>query len=401
MTTRQNNALLNSLCSLAFMAATSQASAHLIFDPNSSTPPRNLIGSDCGTRGNTPAVFKSGANITVQYKVLIKHGDNIQIDFSAANDTNFTVLKNNITAAEGSGSASITFPNIECSSCTLRIINSGYTSCADITLTKTGVINTNPNDTTAPAAVTDLQATPSNKSIVLQWQNPSADFEQVIVLQADANSMATPIHGTPYTMGDTLEDAKVIYAGTNNYTAATQLATNTAYSFRLFTRDASLNYSPASAITATTLNMSNSAPSTVLNVMQNGTLTTQINPTLGPVMVQAVVTDEDTEDTHTLDWSATDNRLIDTNNDAAILEFDPQYLSDGNYTVMLSATDTGTPAKTSTASATLIVKSAATTPTTIPTVTASNTPNKSSGGGFYAYGLLLLLLLPLRKNVSP
>ena len=94
----------------------------------------------------------------------------------------------------------------------------------------------------------------------------------------------------------------------------------------------------------------NVAPLVDLNMEQGGSPTWIVSPDNGPVRVAALVSDANSHDTHSFDWSLSDNSLVDTG-DAGDAEFmfDPQWLADGIYTVSVSITDSGVPAEAVTA----------------------------------------------------
>jgi len=80
----------------------------------------------------------------------------------------------------------------------------------------------------------------------------------------------------------------------------------------------------------------------------------------GVVTVTAQVTDTNPGDSHSLDWSASDNSLVDQDVLADTFSFDPTGLVAGLYTVRVTVTDDGIPTTTTTAK--LIIKVIATAP---------------------------------------
>jgi hypothetical protein len=106
----------------------------------------------------------------------------------------------------------------------------------------------------------------------------------------------------------------------------------------------------ASASHTVTIIEDNVAPLVDLYMEQGGSPTWIVSPDNGPVRVTALVSDANSHDTHSFDWSLSDNSLVDTG-DAGDAEFmfDPQWLADGIYTVSVSVTDSGVPAEAVTA----------------------------------------------------
>jgi parallel beta-helix repeat protein len=85
----------------------------------------------------------------------------------------------------------------------------------------------------------------------------------------------------------------------------------------------------------------NVAPSVQLDVVQSAALTRFINKAEGLVTIDAPVTDKNTGDTHTYDWSQTDNNIVDTDSDEATMTFDPSLMNPGIYRIHFQATDNG------------------------------------------------------------
>ncbi len=79
---------------------------------------------------------------------------------------------------------------------------------------------------------------------------------------------------------------------------------------------------------------------------QNGSNTRLIVTNNGEVTLSAEVNDPNPSDTHTYDWSLTNNNLVDNNldTDPSTFVFDPSVLLPGFYKVVLIVSDDGTPA---------------------------------------------------------
>lgn len=87
----------------------------------------------------------------------------------------------------------------------------------------------------------------------------------------------------------------------------------------------------------------NIAPFASLIVQQGGINVSQVQPDLGDVTIITVVNDANSTDTHTYDWSATDNSLTDTSSEESQFVFDPSNVSLGVYRIALTVSDSGTP----------------------------------------------------------
>jgi hypothetical protein len=105
-------------------------------------------------------------------------------------------------------------------------------------------------DTTSPDPVTNLIATPSDAKIDLTWQNPTEDFEQVLILQVETSTTITLENGKNYTIGETINTATIIFIGNAENFSAKNLTNEAEYFFQIFTQDSALNYSTSNTISA-------------------------------------------------------------------------------------------------------------------------------------------------------
>lgn len=100
-----------------------------------------------------------------------------------------------------------------------------------------------------------------------------------------------------------------------------------------------------------TITEANVAPAVSLNAIQNNKLTREVLTTGGTVTLSANVRDPNPGDTHTYNWSGTDNSLVanpgtgGSAND--VFAFEPAALAPGLYRVSVSVTDSGTSPLTS------------------------------------------------------
>jgi hypothetical protein len=95
-----------------------------------------------------------------------------------------------------------------------------------------------------------------------------------------------------------------------------------------------------------TITEANIAPRLSLRAVQNGLPVTTVTATNGPVTISAMVDDLNSDDSHTFDWSATDNSLADSDNNSMTLTFNPANVSIGVYTAEVSVSDDGVPSET-------------------------------------------------------
>ncbi|WP_197475601.1 hypothetical protein, partial [Oleiphilus sp. HI0043] len=98
-----------------------------------------------------------------------------------------------------------------------------------------------------------------------------------------------------------------------------------------------------------TITESNIAPRLNVTAEQNGLALTTLSSGEGLVTIHALVDDLNSADSHSFDWSKTDNQLVDLDGDSRTLTFDPVNLSTGVYIAEVSVTDNGTPSKASNA----------------------------------------------------
>jgi thermitase len=91
----------------------------------------------------------------------------------------------------------------------------------------------------------------------------------------------------------------------------------------------------------------NAPPLVTLQAEQAGSPTLIVTPDGGTVVVTAAVADPNTTDSHSFDWSLTDNRLVDSGvAGEGGYSFDPQWLAEGIYSLHVAVTDNGIPAQT-------------------------------------------------------
>jgi len=119
-----------------------------------------------------------------------------------------------------------------------------------------------------------------------------------------------------------------------------------------------------------TITESNEPPKVLLTPQQGGVAARLIVTSSGNVTVAATVTDSNPADSHSFDWSMSNNSLVDIDDaDPATFVFNPAALLPGFYKVRLTVTDNGTPAaSTSVESLLEMVVSA-------PTLTGSDSDN--------------------------
>jgi hypothetical protein len=140
---------------------------HARMKSDSAIVPRNSSDSlktgPCGgvARTSAPKVYAPGSTITVKWEETINHPGRFEFYFSAANDTNFVLLKTVNDTMDSSNdlphqySTTVTLPSTPCENCTLQMIQvmtdrsppSNYYSCADIRIQGATVAPGTPADT--------------------------------------------------------------------------------------------------------------------------------------------------------------------------------------------------------------------------------------------------------------
>jgi hypothetical protein len=128
-----------------------------------------------GNRNLNPTKFAPGQKITVNWEETIDHVSRYEFYFSEKNDSNFVKLLTVQDTKDGGAmphrySAEIQLPNLNCSSCTLQMIQvmldnpanpTNYYSCADVQLgnaqAQTANNATNPQTNSAPSTTTISQ----------------------------------------------------------------------------------------------------------------------------------------------------------------------------------------------------------------------------------------------------
>ncbi len=129
-----------------------QIYSHARLADDSDVPPRgiNMKDSPCGEnqRGKNPKVLTAGTKIKIRWIETVDHTGTYWIEFSKANDKDWIRLKtiaddqNNPATIPHSYEATITVPNMNCDSCTIRLVQemidghadapTYYYSCGDI-----------------------------------------------------------------------------------------------------------------------------------------------------------------------------------------------------------------------------------------------------------------------------
>ncbi len=88
---------------------------------------------------------------------------------------------------------------------------------------------------------------------------------------------------------------------------------------------------------------SNVAPKVTIRAEQNGNPVTTVTRVDGPVTLSLVVEDANRDDQHSIDWSNSDNLLIDTDSIESSLTFEPVDLAVGIYQATALVNDNGIP----------------------------------------------------------
>lgn len=132
-----------------------------------------LNSGPCGgvARTSSPLVVQAGEMLAVEWEETVDHNGYYRLLFSAANDTGFTVLLDNIPdrpipmgMTKNTYDATVQLPSAPCTACTLQLIfvttgaTDDYYSCADIQIVPAETTTTVPGGTTTTS--TTLPADP-------------------------------------------------------------------------------------------------------------------------------------------------------------------------------------------------------------------------------------------------
>ena len=342
--------------------------------------------------------------------LTIGHPGHFRIAFSLASDADFdtNILFDNIQhgvdvdPATNIFSKTIKLPNIQCTDCTLQLIQvmtdrsppTNYYSCADIQLTFDGNPPPVMGDTTPPADISGLSIVPGDTVAALSWANPPSDFFQVLILQDTQTIAANPMVGTGYIVSDVIGTSTVIYKGNaQSYLAQGLMNNSSTYYFKVFAYDSSLNYATAGVEMNAMLPPApaNSPPAVTMIAEQSQTVTTTVMENAGEVIVQVNVNDPNPSDTHSYNWSATDSRLVDIDLVADnIFTFNPSGLVAGTYSLKVTVSDTGSPVLDGQASMDITVVAAP--------ASTNNNSSSDGGGSISGFGLLFCLIFGLRRR---
>jgi len=107
-------------------------------------------------------------------------------------------------------------------------------------------------DNASPANVTSATGSAGNTQVSLLWTNPAdSDFHSTVVLRRASSAVAdTPVEGTTYIVGNTIGASIVacVVAAPTASCVDSGLSNSTAYHYKIFTRDANVNYSVTGVI---------------------------------------------------------------------------------------------------------------------------------------------------------
>ncbi|BCE01078.1 hypothetical protein [Marinicellulosiphila megalodicopiae] len=311
-------------------------SAHIYLKPDGNVIPRNTNGVTCDVPGTYHAIFESNSTVDILYSVGIQH-DPFEMYLIDNTDENIIyTLVENIPDIKGLNTQSITFPDIECASCTLKLSqNASYSSCADITLTRReNILPTN--------SVSHIISTQTDQSVFLEWDNPD-NINQVMILQSDFYIESTPDSTKQYQNGDEIDGATVIFLEINDTYNVNGLIPQTDYYFQFFTRNMAGNYSKVNPYKATTAEVINNQPMISLEdirLQSDGVCEQAIN-------IVATVTDVDAGDMHQIQWVT--NPVLENQSTDPLEFYNSSSINDGTekqFEITAVVTDNGAPIKT-------------------------------------------------------
>jgi hypothetical protein len=156
--------------------------SHARIKSDALTPPRNnnpgLKTGPCGgiARTNTPKVLSGGDTIELKWEETIQHPGRYEFSISLANDQSFIQLlivpdvQDNTNDLPHQYSALLTVPNINCTDCTLQMIQvmtenpanpRNYYSCADIQIVSSITPTPTPTPVVTPTPTPVITPTPT------------------------------------------------------------------------------------------------------------------------------------------------------------------------------------------------------------------------------------------------
>ncbi len=99
-------------------------------------------------------------------------------------------------------------------------------------------------DNLAPQPPPSVTAATADSQITLNWTNPTADFNSVMVLRSTSPITAIPAAGISYALGNSIGGASVVLVSSNATTFVDTSVTNgTSYYYAVFAADSCLNWS--------------------------------------------------------------------------------------------------------------------------------------------------------------
>jgi len=312
---------------------------HINWISNSITPPSP---NGCNAY-STPPIFLANSSIDVEFMVTIKHTPTVDV-YLIDGDTEFSLVQGLLEPSSNViTTQTITFPDIECLSCVLKIVQTDwpYKSCADIRLVKQ-------LDSVEPESVFNVLSTQVDQNLHLTWENPIVDVGQILVLQSDTQITSVLENGIIYNVDDSIDGATVMYEGVDEMFDILSVDDGVNYYFQVFTQDEQYNYSSPAQYTVKTnetVEAVNHSPdveligNTIININSNDA---------DDIILTAMVSDEDVDDTWTIIWSSTPN-IVFTNepeNQFKATAQDNDFLIDQSYEITVTVTDSAEPPKT-------------------------------------------------------
>lgn len=349
---------------------------------------------------NAPIELSAGASIDVIYDVIIQHGSPIKIEFSESGDhnTDNSVLEEGLPEISGLNSARITLPNIECTHCSLRVSGSGYSGTAMVNLRMSNSHSSYSSSSegmqnTDNIEISNVASVPEDNVMQLMWHK--VEGRDTLILMAEEMIQAMPSTGTHYQEQDVIGNARVVYLGGDQTWRTQGLNANQEYFFKAYTVGSEPHYSEGIAFNATTQNIGNNPPWPSFNITQNNSETLAIDPNKGITTITLQISDADTDDWHQIDWTGTSPHLMDTDEADNIIRFNPVDLTPGDYVIMASVSDSGTPtlSKSIERVITIMANNTSSQSSMSASSSASNSGDSKKGGGGGSMDIFMVLAI--------
>ena len=166
----------------------------------------------------------------------------INVNFTNTKTLNTAQLKTPVTVNVNLGTITGTF-TVRQNTTTIPAVRNGNIVSFNVYPYQGNVIMSTAVTPPQPNNILNFSATPQSAAVALSWANPTANFDEVMIVAKATTAFTTQPSGTAYTadanftgIGTAFEGGKVVYRGTGTSVTVTGLTNGTLYHFKAFSR---------------------------------------------------------------------------------------------------------------------------------------------------------------------